>query len=228
MILISRQPSCIHKILPLEPRLMRKLRILSIGAVMLVGHRCATYPLKTPSFFLHAVKQTFEWLFSSGQHTIPHFVCLRFPLHIFANFLPSWVTHTTPYDRYPTPRAEQKYWDSALRWRKTLYASDARMHHSPSRSSVSESNIPLPGYFVPRLLPLYRESREVDPESREYELRVKDFRKWRKMVYPEKVRTFGLVRIGGPLLCSMLTLTSNTASPVTSACTQDDKTIQHT
>lgn len=168
---------------------MRRLKLLSTGAVLLVGYRCATYPLNTTSFFLHAVEQAFHWLFAFGQHTIPRLFCLTFPLHrLFTSFLPSWATHSTPYHRYPSPRAEQKYWDSALRWRKTLYASDARMHHSPSRSSVSESTIPLPGYFVPRLLPSYRESREIDPESREYELRVKDYMKWREMVYPEKVR----------------------------------------
>lgn len=176
---------------------MRRLKLLSTGAVLLVGYRCATYPLNTTSFFLHAVEQAFHWLFAFGQHTIPRLFCLTCPLHrLFTSFLPSWATRSTPYHRYPTPRAEQKYWDSALRWRKTLYASDARMHHSPSRSSVSESTIPLPGYFVPGLLPPYRESREVDPESREYELRVKDFMKWRGMVYPEKVRIFtvGIVR----------------------------------
>jgi len=64
------------------------------------------------------------------------------------------------YDTYPTPSAEQKYWESAERGLRELRHSDARFVGSERPRNVRVPEMPpLVMYYVPALLPEYRDKR---------------------------------------------------------------------
>ncbi|KAJ3900034.1 hypothetical protein F5879DRAFT_453124 [Lentinula edodes] len=134
--------------------------------------------------------------------------------------LPSWLSLLLPrcrsppsYTTYPTPEAEQQYWDSARVFRRKLQSWDARFCGGYSNSSSCrfnnvdeyEERFPVISSYQPALPPLQalqtsrsRDARTnmrycgstVKNEGREekvdYHLPTKTFRKWYRMTYPDK------------------------------------------
>ncbi|KAJ3925859.1 MAG: hypothetical protein NXY57DRAFT_791097 [Lentinula lateritia] len=134
--------------------------------------------------------------------------------------LPSWLSLFLPrcrsppsYTTYPTPEAEQQYWDSARIFRRKLQGWDARFCGGYSNSSSCrfnnvdeyEERFPVISSYQPALPPLQalqtsrsRDARtnmryggspgkhEGREEKVDYHLPTKTFRKWYKMTYPDK------------------------------------------
>lgn len=86
---------------------------------------------------------------------------------------------------YPSPEAEEAYWTQSSNGRKELAYSDARYSMLQDAKAVQQVL-----YYVPRLLPLYREhqSRELDPPPA-MPVSTRDILFWHNAVYPEEVST---------------------------------------
>ena len=102
-----------------------------------------------------------------------------------------------PYDTYATPEDEERYWRSAERGLAVLRQSDARFVGAdrPKRVRVPELP-PLVMYYVPALLPQYRDAernrKEVDPEELRKRRRMRilepeEYCQWHRMVFPDRV-----------------------------------------
>jgi len=109
------------------------------------------------------------------------------------------------YRRYRSLAEEQKWWDESARIRTFLAPSDARYDGKAKKDSTPErinGPIPLIMSYVPRLLPQYRNHCRLDDAATEYELTLSVYRKWHRLVFPNKVRPAtrtGERQIDGPL-----------------------------
>lgn len=93
-----------------------------------------------------------------------------------------WPRRKPQYTIYQTPEAEQKYWDTAEKYRKRLDISDERR---------CKQNPPfLLRYYTPALLPAYRDRKKTDFDSLAYTIPAKTFCKWHRMVFRGPVRLF--------------------------------------
>ena len=93
------------------------------------------------------------------------------------------------YTIYPTVSEEQKYWKQAARGQKELQRSDARFAGTKVVRNLQLNALPpLVMYYVPALLPVYRDSSSSKPKKhkRPY-LSAKTYRKWHWMVFPGSV-----------------------------------------
>ena len=93
------------------------------------------------------------------------------------------------YRRYRSLAEEQRWWDEAARFRAFFAPSDARHGKARAATPGCLSPIPLIMSYVPRLLPQYRDHRRVDEAANEYELTPSVYRKWHRLVFPNKVRS---------------------------------------
>ncbi|TBU37999.1 hypothetical protein BD309DRAFT_994742 [Dichomitus squalens] len=86
-------------------------------------------------------------------------------------------THGTGYTRYrsATQEEEEEYWKASQRLGQASQSWDG--------CGVAK-NIPVVRYFTPKLLPIYREKEEDDPEATEVYLHPKAYCKWHRMVFP--------------------------------------------
>ena len=78
------------------------------------------------------------------------------------------------YRTYLNQAAEEAYWAAAARARRVLDASDA---------NTTPASVPLVRYYVPKLLPSYREVRKKVLEATEVHLPPRAFCKWHRMVF---------------------------------------------
>ena len=93
------------------------------------------------------------------------------------------------YRHYRSLAEEQRWWAEAARIRAFFAPSDAR-HGKPKASTPGcLSPIPLIMSYVPRLLPQYRDHCRVDDAANECELTSSVYRKWHRLVFPNKVRS---------------------------------------
>jgi hypothetical protein len=89
------------------------------------------------------------------------------------------------YRHYRSLADQQKWWDEAARIRAAFAPSDARYD---GRRTKYLSPIPLIMSYVPRLLPRYRNHSRLDDAATECELTPSVYRKWHRLVFPNKVR----------------------------------------
>ncbi|KAF8802090.1 hypothetical protein BYT27DRAFT_7113240 [Phlegmacium glaucopus] len=112
-----------------------------------------------------------------------------------------YLTRFSPYTIYPTASEEQKYWNQAARGQRELQRSDARFAGTkvrnlqpntlPGRALDSDSEPRLPPlvmYYVPALLPAYRDASNHKAKSRKTcrkpYVSPKIYCKWHRMVFP--------------------------------------------
>ncbi|GJE83933.1 hypothetical protein PsYK624_000060 [Phanerochaete sordida] len=81
------------------------------------------------------------------------------------------------YRRYASKDAEQEYWRAVEKAKQRLQASNA---HAPVEGLLV--------YYVPKLLPEYRDAKQEDPEAKEEYISPRTFCKWHRMVFPGQVR----------------------------------------
>ncbi|KAJ4493578.1 hypothetical protein C8J55DRAFT_162216 [Lentinula edodes] len=155
--------------------------------------------LKTPSNLYNRLRRLFRpWL-----SRLPSWLSLLLP----------WCRSPPLYTTYPTPEAEQQYWDSARVFRRRLQSWDARFCGDyPDSSSCRFNNIdeyeesfPVVSSYQPALPPLHAlqtsRSRDARTNTRycgspaknqgreekvDYHLPTKTFRKWYRMTFPDK------------------------------------------
>ncbi|KAF9070895.1 hypothetical protein BDP27DRAFT_1362333 [Rhodocollybia butyracea] len=110
------------------------------------------------------------------------------------------LTPSQPPTTYPTKEAEQRYWDSAERFRRKLQSSDARFHSNskPILINEYENRIPMISSFQPALPPLgnprksanvrieWNQNRDASRPYEYYYLPTKAFSKWHRMTYPDQ------------------------------------------
>jgi hypothetical protein len=97
------------------------------------------------------------------------------------------------YRHYRSLAEEQKWWDESARIRAFFAPSDVRYDGGRTKraSSAPEYLIPIPLImsYVPRLLPRYRDHcQRSDDAAIECELTPSVYRKWHRLVFPNKVR----------------------------------------
>ena len=93
------------------------------------------------------------------------------------------------YRRYQSLAKEQRWWDESARIRAFFAPSDARYDgKSKIFSPEFHSPIPLIMSYVPRLLPQYRDHCHLDDSATQCELPPSVYRKWHRLVFPNKVR----------------------------------------
>lgn len=104
-----------------------------------------------------------------------------------------------PYDTYSNPNAEQQYWDSAERGLRQLRLSDARFVGSDRPKNVRVPEMPpLVMYYVPALLPRYRDS---DEKTISRKRRIKenslhlDLEDYYRVAFSDSVRGFFSLQI---------------------------------
>jgi len=90
------------------------------------------------------------------------------------------------YRHYRSLAEEQRWWDEAARIRAFFAPSDARHGKAKASTPGSVSPIPLIMSYVPRLLPQYRDHCRVDDAANECELTPSVYRKWHRLVFPNK------------------------------------------
>lgn len=101
------------------------------------------------------------------------------------------------YTIYPTVSEEQKYWKQAARGQKELQRSDARFAGTkvcdlhPNTLPGEPQLPPLVMYYVPALLPAYRDTGNSQPTLRNRHRKPyvspKTYCKWHRMVFPGSV-----------------------------------------
>ena len=104
------------------------------------------------------------------------------------------------YRHYRTAEEEAEYWRSAARLRRALGASDANSaslrkrctQEDEDEDDEAKNNVPLVMYYTPKLLPIYREEKEEDPEAKEVHVAPKAYCKWHRMVFPGPVSLLGI------------------------------------
>lgn len=122
-----------------------------------------SYILNYALIKLRYLHQRFKFLISSF-HTYTSRVIRHISLHR--------LTFRKPYDTYPSPSAEQRYWDSAERGLRQLRQSDARFVGSERSKNVRVPEMPpLIMYYVPALLPRYRDE---DGRTKRGKRRIKE------------------------------------------------------
>ena len=93
------------------------------------------------------------------------------------------------YRHYRSLAEEQKWWDESARIRTFFAPSDARYDGKAKLSTPKcIGPIPLIMSYVPRLLPQYRDHCRLDDAATECELTLSVYRKWHRLVFPNKVR----------------------------------------
>lgn len=105
------------------------------------------------------------------------------------DFLPGLVISggRRHHKHYRSLAEEQRWWDESARIRASFFApSDARHGHGGGGEG---GGLPLVMSYVPRLLPRYRDRRYLDDAARECELTPSVYRKWHRLVFPDKVRS---------------------------------------
>ena len=111
----------------------------------------------------------------------------------------SWLGHIRNYAlgaecatyRTATHEEEEQYWRASERLSRAFRASDGNR---------TPENIPLVRYFTPKLLPMYREKEEDDPEAAEFYLHPKAYCKWHRMVFPGPVSATQVMVAGWMLM----------------------------
>ena len=93
------------------------------------------------------------------------------------------------YRHYRSLAEEQRWWDESARIRAFFERSDARHGKAKVSTPGCLSPIPLIMSYVPRLLPQYRDHCRLDDAASECELTPSVYRKWHRLVFPDKVRS---------------------------------------
>lgn len=134
-------------------------------------------------------------LYSISSLSIYNFISDR--VYTFFRPLGRNPIHCHQYDTYPSPSAEQKYWESAERGLRELRHSDARFVGSTRPKNVRVPEMPpLVMYYVPALLPEYRHKRrpelkttrrKINPGEMGCRIAPKIYCKWHRMVFPGSV-----------------------------------------
>lgn len=78
-----------------------------------------------------------------------------------------------PFIRYASPEEEARFWAASAEAQKRLDVSNA---------NAITGDVPLVRYYVPRLLPLYR-NRLERKDAEEHRISAKVFCKWHRMVF---------------------------------------------
>ncbi len=104
------------------------------------------------------------------------------------DFLPGRASRR--YRHYRSLAEEQRWWEESARIRASFATSDARHGKTSKNVSAPESPSPIPLImsYVPRLLPRYRDHCRLDDAATECELTPFVYRKWHRLVFPNKVR----------------------------------------
>jgi hypothetical protein len=163
---------------------------------MQVFHLAHPIGSSSPSMSL-SLSHSLEWHmlfirpFKEIANRLAHFwACLSLPIPPLRlslwDFLPG---RGGRYRHYRSLAEEQRWWDESARIRAFFAPSDAR-HGKAKVSSTPEclSPIPLIMSYVPRLLPQYRDHCRLDDAANECELTPSVYRKWHRLVFPDKVR----------------------------------------
>lgn len=96
-------------------------------------------------------------------------------------------------DAYPTSHAEARYWRLAERYRQRLYSGGTQVQAQialGSRNGRSRVSAQLVEYYIPRLLPVYRETgRNVNSQEADatFTISPKTYCKWHRMVFPDRL-----------------------------------------
>jgi len=90
------------------------------------------------------------------------------------------------YRHYRCLAEEQRWWDESARIRAFFAPLDARLGKVKGSAPECISPIPLIMSYVPRLLPQYREHSRPDDAANDYELTPSTYRKWYRLVFPNK------------------------------------------
>ncbi|KAI0759731.1 hypothetical protein BD413DRAFT_650737 [Trametes elegans] len=90
----------------------------------------------------------------------------------------AWFDHVRAHVR--PPARYTRYGSAEEEGRRALRASDA---HASTGAELEGEGVPLVRYYAPRLLPVYRERAEADPEGTEYALAPRAYCKWHRMVF---------------------------------------------
>lgn len=102
------------------------------------------------------------------------------------------------YRHYRSLAEEQRWWDESARIRAFFAPLDARLGKVKGASAPEcLSPIPLIMSYVPRLLPQYRDRSRLDDVANDYELTPSTYRKWCRLVFPDKVRLYGSKGVRG-------------------------------
>lgn len=124
--------------------------------------------------------------------------CLQLNMVFYKRLLVHFYKNT--YYTYPNPAAEARYWRQAAATRKQLSYSDARWSKRDSPDQVNSRGEQQVLYYVPRLLPEYREPRSRNMDASEYRLPSQIFIDWYSLMFPGQASSTSL------LLSASLTL----------------------
>ena len=113
--------------------------------------------------------------------------CLRLPNPLRISF---WdiLPGRGRYRHYRCLAEEQRWWDESARIRAFFAPLDARLGKVKGSAPECLSPIPLIMSYVPRLLPQYRDHSRLDDSANDYDLTPSTYRKWCRLVFPNKVR----------------------------------------
>ena len=147
--------------------------------------RSSSTPISlTPSLEWHMFIRPFKEIATRLAH---FWSCLRLP-----NPLRLCLWDILPgrgrYRHYRCPAEEQRWWDESARIRAFFAPLDARLGRVKGSAPEYLSPIPLIMSYVPRLLPQYRDHSRPDDAANDYELTPSTYRKWYRLVFPNKVR----------------------------------------
>ncbi|KAH9989392.1 hypothetical protein BJV74DRAFT_885208 [Russula compacta] len=84
------------------------------------------------------------------------------------------------HKHYRSLAEEQRWWDESARIRASFFAP------LDARHGDGDGGVPLVTSYVPRLLPRYRDRRRLDDAASECELTPSVYRKWHRLVFPDK------------------------------------------
>ena len=149
--------------------------------------RSSSTPISlTPSLEWHMFIRPFKEIATRLAH---FWSCLRLP-----NPLRLCLWDILPgrgrYRHYRCPAEEQRWWDESARIRAFFAPLDARLGRVKGSAPEYLSPIPLIMSYVPRLLPQYRDQSRPDDAANDYELMPSTYRKWYRLVFPNKVRLY--------------------------------------
>jgi hypothetical protein len=110
------------------------------------------------------------------------------------DFLPGLVIggeRRRHHKHYRSLAEEQRWWNESARIRASFFApSDARHRHGHGGAGGGAGGgVPLVMSYVPRLLPRYRDRHHLHDAASECELTPSVYRKWHRLVFPDKVRS---------------------------------------
>lgn len=126
---------------------------------------CATYLLAGATG--HLVTTGVVWCKDCTSSLIQWMASLRTKL---------WRPRCPLFSPYATPEEEARYWRTSGEAQRSLDASDA---------NSTSPDVPLVRYYVPKLLPPYRDKRDSSSleDADEYRISAKTFCKWHRMVF---------------------------------------------